>query len=81
MNNPEKAESFINDYISHEAPYFALARHPESGLSFDGVSLDTNTGKLKEIRNWSAPSKECLDIALCIKAIEGGSKGVTPGIC
>lgn len=74
MNNPEKAEAFIKDYITHEAPYFTIARHPDSGLSFDGVNLDENTGKLKDVRNWSAPSKECLDIALCIKAILGDPK-------
>jgi hypothetical protein len=71
MNNPQKAEAFKKDYLYGEAPYFALARHPESGLSFDGINLDIKTGKPLKVRNWSAPSKECLDIGLCIKALEG----------
>jgi hypothetical protein len=74
MNNPQKAEAFTHDYLAGESPYFAVARNPESGLSFDGINLDPKTGKPLEVRNWSAPSKECLDIGLCIKALEGDAK-------
>ncbi|MDQ7827094.1 MAG: hypothetical protein RDV48_30130 [Candidatus Eremiobacteraeota bacterium] len=74
MNNAEKAEAFTKDYLMAEAPYFAIARDPESGLSFDGIKLDMKTGKPLEVRNWSAPSKECLDIGLCIKALAGDPK-------
>lgn len=71
MNSPDTARAFIKDYLTGEAPYFAIARHPESGLTFDGITLNKETGRAEEVRAWSAPSKESLDIGLCIKALEG----------
>lgn len=74
MNRPEKARAFINDYLSTEANYFAVARDEKSGLTYDGINLDIKTGKPLQIRDWSAPSKECLDMGICIKALVGDAR-------
>ncbi len=76
MTSPEKAASFEKEYLLGEAEYFASARDPESKLTYDGYQLDTKTGKPQEPRDWSAPSKECLDIAICLKAIQGDPRAV-----
>lgn len=74
INNPAKAAAFEKEYLIQEAEYFAIARNPETGLTYDGYKLDPKTGKPTEPRDWSAPSKECLDTAICIKAIEGNPR-------
>lgn len=66
-----KAAAFVDDYLAHEADFFAKARHPESGLTYDGWNLDPETGTPKEVRNFSAASKECLDLGMCVKALHG----------
>jgi len=71
MNNPEKAEAFLRDYLTTEANYYAAARNEKTGLTYDGINLDIKTGKPLQIRDWSAPSKECLDMGICIKALSG----------
>lgn len=44
----------------------------ETGLTFDGHAIDFHTGQLVGgPRNWSAPSKESLDITLLVKAVQG----------
>lgn len=43
----------------------------KSGMTFDGVNIDFRTGKPVFTRNWSAPSKECLHVALLVKAVQG----------
>jgi len=70
-NNPLKAEQFLNEYLAHEADFFARARHPESGLTYDGWNLDEKTGKPLSVRDFSAASKECLDLGICVKALRG----------
>lgn len=70
-SNPAKAEQFLKDYLKHEADFFAKARHPESGLTYDGWNLDPKTGQPESARMFSAASKECLDLGMCIKAIYG----------
>jgi len=42
-----------------------------TGLTFDGVNIDFQTGKPVRVRNWSAPSKESVHIALLVKALAG----------
>lgn len=77
-----KTAQFVDDYLKNEAEFFAKARHPESGLTYDGWNLDPATGKPESVRDFSAASKECLDIALCIKALYKDpmiSKVVSPG--
>jgi len=71
MNNTERAEEFIKEYLEWEAEFFAIAREPLLGLTYDGYNLNKDTGLPEEVRYWSAPSKECLDIAICIKALSG----------
>lgn len=80
-NNPVKSAQFLDDYLRHEAVFFAKTRHPESGLTYDGWNLDPATGKPQSVRDFSAASKECLDIALCVKALHKDpmiSKVVSP---
>lgn len=74
MTNPAKAKEFEARYLLQEHEYFKQARHPVSGLTYDGIQLDEKTGKPVTPRAWSAPSKECLDLAVCIKALGGNKK-------
>jgi hypothetical protein len=74
MTDAVKAARFEQEYLRYEGRFFAVARHPESGLTFDGSRLDEKTGLPVEARRWSAPSKECLDMGLCIKALAGDSR-------
>ncbi len=74
MTDPVKAKAFEQDYLKGEGEYFSLARDKKTGLIFDGFNLDEKTGHIKDVRFWSAPSKESLDIGLCIKALEGDEK-------
>jgi hypothetical protein len=44
----------------------------ETGLTYDGHAIDSKTGKLTGgPRNWSAASKESLDIMMLVKAVQG----------
>jgi len=69
-----RGEAFIRDYLRWEGPFFALVRHPKTGLTYDGFNLDGATGFPEEPRYFSAPSKECLDVALCLKALAGNRR-------
>lgn len=71
QHNSARAEQFLNDYLAHEADFFAKARHPQSGLTYDGWNLDPKTGQPVSAREFSAASKECLDLGICIKALKG----------
>jgi len=71
MRDPKKAEAFTREYLKWESEFFKMARHRKTGITFDGYNLDSRMGLPSKLRFWSAPSKECLDIAICIKAIEG----------
>jgi hypothetical protein len=81
LQDSAKAAAFQDDYLKHEAEFFAKARHPRSGLTFDGIDLDPKTGEATGVRAFSAASKECLDLGLCVKALYGDpaiSKVVSP---
>lgn len=71
LREPEAAQEFLQRYVRAEAPFFAAARHPESGLTYDGWDLDPSTGEPIKPRQFSAASKECLDLALCVKGLYG----------
>ena len=71
QQDPQKSAQFLDDYLLHEARFFAQARHRESGLTFDGWNLDAESGQPSSARIFSAASKECLDLALCVKALYG----------
>lgn len=71
LEKPERADAFVRDYFEGEKDFFVEARDAASGLTFDGVALDPDSGEMTDVRFWSAPSKECLDIGLLIKALGG----------
>lgn len=71
LTSPEAAQRFANDLADSEAAFFAAARDPESGLTFDGWDLDPKTRQPVAARRFSAASKECLDLALLVKAVYG----------
>jgi hypothetical protein len=71
LGDPVRAAAFQDDYLAHEAEFFARARDPRSGLTFDGLNLDPGTGLATGVRAFSAASKECLDLGLCVKALYG----------
>lgn len=80
--DPVKSAAFTREYLSWEGKFFALVRHPKTGLSYDGFNLDGATGMPEKPRFFSAPSKECLDVAICVKALAGNplaSLVVSPG--
>ena len=82
LGDEAKAAAFQDEYLTHEAEFFARARDPQSGLTFDGVDLDPQTGKAARVRAFSAASKECLDLGLLVKALNGDpliAKVVSPG--
>lgn len=66
-----KSAAFLDEYLAHEAKFFAAARHPESGLTYDGWNLNPKTGQPESARKFSAASKECLDLGVCVKALYG----------
>ncbi|MBN9414399.1 MAG: hypothetical protein J0I12_03130 [Candidatus Eremiobacteraeota bacterium] len=76
LNDAAKAQSFQDEFLKGEADYFEQCHDPRSGIVYDGLNLDAQTGKVAGVRNWSAPSKECLDLGLCIKALQGDEKAV-----
>ena len=71
LTEPAKAAELMRRYLDQEAKFFAIARHPWSGLTYDGVNLDLGTGRVNGVRSYSAPSKECLDLGIWIKALGG----------
>jgi hypothetical protein len=71
FSNRKKADAFIAQYLTWEGEFFSIVRHPLTGLSYDGYDLDGRTGQPEKPRLFSAPSKECLDVALCVKALAG----------
>ena len=76
LNDGAKAQSFQDEFLKSEANYFEAVHDPRTGMVYDGLNLDAKTGQVAGVRNWSAPSKECLDVGLCIKALAGDEKAV-----
>jgi hypothetical protein len=76
LNDGAKAQAFQDEFLKTEANYFDACHDPRTGLVYDGLNLNARTGQVESARNWSAPSKECLDLGLCIKALEGDPKAV-----
>jgi len=71
LNDPVVASRLRTEYLDQEGAFFGIARHPESGLTYDGINLDPRSSEVIGPRMVSAPSKECLDIGLCLKALGG----------
>ena len=76
LTDESKALAFEDEFLQGEANYFEACHDPRTGLVYDGLNLDPQTGKAASLRNWSAPSKECLDLGLLTKALEGDPKAV-----
>ncbi len=76
LTDPVKAAQFADEYLKGEADYFDKTHHPKLGLVYDGFNLDRTTGEAAKIRELSAPSKECLDMGILIKALEGDPRAV-----
>ena len=72
--NPPSAQKFEDEFLKTEANYFDVCHDKRTGLVYDGVDLNPKTGQVEKVRNWSAPSKECLDLGVLIKALEGDPK-------
>lgn len=67
----ELSEQFCRRWALSEARFFAMARDPQSGLTYDGWDLDPRTGQPSRPRKVSAASKESLDLAILTKALLG----------
>ncbi|MFA6321777.1 MAG: hypothetical protein WCY36_08000, partial [Candidatus Omnitrophota bacterium] len=67
--NSERARAFIDEYLQQEGEYFKIARN--RGIAVDGWNLNPSTLKHKDIREHTAASKESLDIAVLVKALNG----------
>lgn len=74
LHKPEVADAFERDYLRGEGEFFERNRDPRTALAYDGVNLDAKTGQVSGPRNWSAPSKECLDLGILTKALEGNAQ-------
>jgi len=74
MTDPVKAKAFEKEYLQGESDYFSVARDKKTQLIYDGYNLSEDTGLIKDVRFWSAPSKESLDIGICIRALAGDEK-------
>lgn len=82
LQDPQRAEQFRDQFVASEAGYFQLCHDPSTGLVYDGVDLDARTGRVEKMRNWSAPSKECLDLGVLLKSLTGNAEAqrlVAPG--
>ncbi|UCD54652.1 MAG: HEAT repeat domain-containing protein, partial [Candidatus Omnitrophota bacterium] len=64
-----KAEAFINEYLRWEAEYYKIAR--VKGIAVDGWNINSETLEPENIKQDTAPSKECFDIAAQVKALKG----------
>ncbi|CAN0416786.1 unnamed protein product, partial [Phaeothamnion confervicola] len=76
LNDPKKAKAFQDEFLKSESAYFDVCHDKRTGLVYDGVDLNPKTGEVEKVRNWSAPSKECLDLGVLVKALEGDEKAV-----
>jgi hypothetical protein len=65
------ARRYVDQFLDREAPFFTATRDARTGLVFDGVNLDRTTGAIASYRRFSAPSKECLDLAVLARIVQG----------
>lgn len=72
----QQPEAFLDEFTRHERLFFQQARHPETGLTYDGWDLDESTGRPIRPRLVSAASKECLDVAILSKAVLGDRRAL-----
>lgn len=70
LADPLAAREFLERFVDGESFFVREVRDDRSGLILDGINLDPMTGRRLSNRAYSAPSKECLDLAVLIKVIE-----------
>ena len=67
---PATGKSLLEDALRQIGEFRKIATNPVSGLTYDGQPLDFMTGKpVGGVRNWSAASKEALDVSLLALAV------------
>jgi hypothetical protein len=71
--SPRQARSWMEKVARRENGFYqsGVGYDRQTGMTFDGLNIDFKTGKPVYTRNWSAPSKECLHVALLVKAVQG----------
>ena len=74
--NPQTRADFMANVMRVERRFFgeaaALAFDPDTGMTYDGVGLDYQTGDVQHetLRTFSAPSKEALHLSLLALALQ-----------
>ncbi|CAE7018386.1 SPP [Symbiodinium sp. KB8] len=74
--NPQTRSDFMANVMRVERRFFgeaaALAFDPDTGMTYDGVGLDYQTGDVQHetLRTFSAPSKEALHLSLLALALQ-----------
>lgn len=78
LTDEKKAERFVEEFLKDEGRSHApgILYNEECGISYDGYTLNPKDGSLIGApRNWSASSKESLQITLICIALSGSEKG------
>mmetsp|Transcript_75629 Transcript_75629/g.180717 ORF Transcript_75629/g.180717 Transcript_75629/m.180717 type:complete len:644 (+) Transcript_75629:63-1994(+) len=73
--NPQTRADFLANVMYVESRFLggsAVAFDPDTGMTYDGVGLDYNTGDVQHetLRTFSAPSKEALHLSLLALALQ-----------
>ena len=71
-----RAAQFEEEFLRAEGDYFEKSHDPRTGLIYDGLELQRDTGKVAGVRAWSAPSKECLDLGVLVKGLQNDPKAM-----
>jgi hypothetical protein len=68
-----QADAFMNEVIDRERPFYqpGAGYDAATGVTFDGETIDFATGAVTGHHQFSAASKESLDVGLWVKALEG----------
>ena len=72
--NQKEAEAFMREYFKWESEFYKSIRI--NGIAMDGFNLKEDTLKPAQIRDWTAASKECLDLAVQLKILTGNKYGI-----
>jgi hypothetical protein len=74
VRNPQQAEAFIQEYLGWEKNFYKKIRM--SGIAMDGFNLKEDTLDPAQRRDWTAASKECLDLGVQVKILNGNKYGI-----
>lgn len=72
--NPREAEAFMQEYFKWESEFYKNIR--VNGIAMDGFNLKEDTLEPAQIKDWTAASKECLDLAVQLKILAGNKYGI-----